>query len=78
MGCSMSLNIYCLHPHLDVFPPNLGTVSDEHEEKFHQDISIMEKICAGKWSQKVLADCCWNLSEEMSTDSYKRWSYRKC
>jgi hypothetical protein len=77
MGCNMSLNIHFLPPHLDVFPPNLGAVSDEHGEKFHQDISTMEKRCAGKWSQKVLADCCWKLSEEVSTDSYTRLSYRK-
>jgi hypothetical protein len=77
MGCNMSFNIYCLHPHLDFFPPNLGAVSDKHGEKFHQDISTMEKRCAGKWLQKVLADCSWNLSEEASTESYKRVSYRK-
>ena len=70
MGCNMSLNIYFLHPHLDVFPPNLGAVSDEHGEKFHQDISTTEKRCAGKWSQKVLALCCWYFSEEVSTDCY--------
>jgi hypothetical protein len=77
MGCNKSLKIYFLHPHLDVFPPNLGAVSDEHGEKFHLDISTMEKRCAGKWSQKVLADCCWNISEKVSTDNYKRLSYRK-
>ena len=31
------------HSHLDFFPPNLGAVSDEQGERFHQDIAIMEK-----------------------------------
>ncbi|UYV84383.1 hypothetical protein LAZ67_X001983 [Cordylochernes scorpioides] len=39
----MSLKIHFLHSHLDFFPNNLGAVSDEHGERFHQDISSMEK-----------------------------------
>ncbi|UYV82366.1 K02A2.6-like [Cordylochernes scorpioides] len=39
----MSLRIHFLHSHLDFFPDNLGAFSDEHGERFHQDISIMEK-----------------------------------
>ncbi|UYV66554.1 hypothetical protein LAZ67_4002056 [Cordylochernes scorpioides] len=43
LGCNMSLKIHFLHSHLDIFPENLGAVSDEHGERFHQDISSMEK-----------------------------------
>ncbi|UYV68164.1 CLPB [Cordylochernes scorpioides] len=43
LGCNMSLKIHFLHSHLDFFPDNLGEVSDEHGERFHQDISSMEK-----------------------------------
>ncbi|UYV64369.1 hypothetical protein LAZ67_3000426 [Cordylochernes scorpioides] len=43
LGCNMSLKIHFLHSHLDFFPDNLGAVSDEHGEMFHQDISSMEK-----------------------------------
>ncbi|UYV84991.1 hypothetical protein LAZ67_X004186 [Cordylochernes scorpioides] len=39
----MSLKIHFLHSPLDFFPDNLGAVSDEHGERFHQDISSMEK-----------------------------------
>ena len=42
MGCRMSLKLHFLHTHLDFFPPKLGDVNDEHGERFHQDISIME------------------------------------
>jgi hypothetical protein len=37
MGCNMSLKIHFLESHLDFFPENLGEVSDEHGERFHQD-----------------------------------------
>ncbi|UYV73514.1 hypothetical protein LAZ67_10003899 [Cordylochernes scorpioides] len=43
LGCNMSLKIHFLHSHLDFFPDNLGAVSDEHGERFNQDISSMEK-----------------------------------
>ncbi|UYV62858.1 hypothetical protein LAZ67_2002168 [Cordylochernes scorpioides] len=43
LGCNMSLKIHFLHSHLDFFPDNLGAVSDEHGERFHQAISNMEK-----------------------------------
>ena len=39
----MSLKIHFLHSHLDFFPENCGEVSDEHGERFHEDISSKEK-----------------------------------
>lgn len=36
MGCNMSVKIHYLHSHLDSFPSNLGDVTDEHGERFHQ------------------------------------------
>jgi hypothetical protein len=71
MGCNVSLKIHLLHSHLDLFPPNLNTVSDEHGEGLHQDISTMENRFTGRLSQNVLADCCLNLTEEVSIASYK-------
>ena len=53
MGCRMSLKIHFLHSHLNFFPPNLGAVSDEHGERFHQDITKMENNYQGKWNLVV-------------------------
>jgi hypothetical protein len=72
----MSLKIHFLLFHLDFFLPQLGTVSDEHWEKFHQDVSNMGQRYVGKSSQNMLADYCWNLTEEMSIASYKQMNYR--
>ena len=77
MGCNMSLKIHFLHSHLDFFPPNLGDVSDEHGERFHQDISEMEKRYQGKWNQSMLADYCWTLKRDNPGASYKRKSHAK-
>ena len=37
LGCNMSLKMH-LFSHLNFFPLNCGAVSDEHGERFHQDI----------------------------------------
>jgi len=50
MGCNMSLKIHFLESHLDILPENLGKVSDERSERFHQDIMAVEKQYQGKWT----------------------------
>jgi hypothetical protein len=77
MGCNMSLKIHFLHPHLDFFPQNLGAVSDEHGERFHQDISVMEKRYQGKWSVNMLSDYCWSIIRDVPDTNYKRKSSAK-
>ena len=42
LGCFMSLKVHFLHAHLDYFSQNLGDMSEEHGERFHQDIKGME------------------------------------
>ena len=58
MGCRMSLKIHFLHSHLDFFPANLGAISDEQGERFHQDIQAMEARYQGFWNEGMLADYC--------------------
>jgi len=75
MGCNMSLKIHFLESHLDFFPENLGKVSDEHGERFHQDILAMEKRYQGKWTSSMLADYCWTLKRDVPEANYRRKSY---
>ncbi|GBO45248.1 hypothetical protein AVEN_52070-1 [Araneus ventricosus] len=56
MGCNMSLKIHFLHSHLEFYPENLGSVSDKHGARFHQDISNMGVRYRGKWNPQMLAD----------------------
>ncbi|UYV84165.1 hypothetical protein LAZ67_X001390 [Cordylochernes scorpioides] len=71
LGCNMSLKIHFLHSHLDFFPDNLGAVSDEHGERFHQAISSLEKRYQGKWSPAMLADDCWALKRDLPQAKYR-------
>jgi len=72
MGCNMSLKIHFLKSHLDFFLENLGEVSDEHGEKFHQDIMAMGKGYLGKWASSMLADHCWTLKWDVPDTKYRR------
>jgi hypothetical protein len=72
MGCNMSLKVYFLGSHLDFFPENLGAVSDEHGERFHQNIYNMEKRYQGKWSLSMLVDYCWTLKRDVPQATHSR------
>jgi len=75
MGCNMSLKIQFLESHLDFFPENLGKVSDEHDERFHQDIMAMEKLYQGKWTSIMLAYYCWTLKRDVPGAKCQRHPY---
>lgn len=77
LGCNMSLKVHFLHAHLDQFPENLGDVSEEQGERFHQDIKEMERRYQGRWNVSMLADYCWMLQWETSQNAYKRKSYKR-
>jgi len=76
LGSNMSLKIHFLHSHLDFFKPNLGEVSDEHGERFHQDIKEMEKRYQGEATPNMLADYCWTIARDNPDGTYKRKAKR--
>ena len=43
IGAHMSVRMHFLRSHLDYFPENCGDFREEKDERFHQDISDMEK-----------------------------------
>ena len=47
LGCNTSVKVYFLHSHLDYFPKNLGAMSEEQGERFHQDIKTMKRRYQG-------------------------------
>ena len=77
LGCNMSLKIPFLQSHLDFFALNCGDVSNEPEERFHQDIAAMEKRCQGKWNPSMLADYCWNVVRDDPAAEYKRQAKKR-
>jgi hypothetical protein len=77
LSCNVSLKIHFPHSHFDIFSENFGAVSDKHGERFHQDISSMEKRYQGKWDCAMLADYCRTLARNAPTMEYKRQANRK-
>jgi hypothetical protein len=64
LGCRMSITVHFLHSHLDFFRENLGAVSEEQGEMFHQDIQMMEKRYEGEWNAAMRGDYIWVLLRE--------------
>lgn len=71
LGCRMSIKLHYLHSHLEFFRPNLGDVSEEHGERFHQDIETMEKRYQGRCDAAIMGDYIWGLVRSTS-DPHKR------
>lgn len=69
IGVHMSLKIHFLNSHLDFFERQLATESDEHGERFHQEIMEMEKRYRGKKFDHMLADFCWWTCQSDCSDS---------
>ena len=58
---------------MDPFPENLGEVSDEHGEIFHQGTMAMEKRYRGKWTSSMYY--CWTVRRDVPEANYRRKSY---
>lgn len=74
MGCRQSLKIHLLDGHLDFFPENLGDVSDEQGERFHQDIAAIERRYQGRWDEAMMSDYCWSIQRDNKNYKYNRKS----
>ncbi|KAG8232944.1 hypothetical protein J437_LFUL013109 [Ladona fulva] len=40
---NLSIKVHFLQSHLAEFPKNIGAVSDEQGERFHQDMNVMQE-----------------------------------
>ena len=53
----------------------MGDVSDEHGERFHQEIKIIEERYQGNVSPAMMADFCWSLQRDTDEDHRRK---RRC
>lgn len=72
LGCSMSLKVHFLNSHIDYFPENLGNLSEEQGERFHQDVKEMERRYQGRWNVNMIADYCWCIHRDDPQADYNR------
>jgi hypothetical protein len=77
LGCNMSIKLHFLNSHLDGFPENLGDVSDEQGERFHQDLKIMEERYQGRWDTHMMADYCWSIKRDCGSVAHSRKSSKR-
>ena len=75
LGARMSIKLHFLFCHLDHFPENLGDMSEEQGERFHQGIKVMEEGYQGRWDTHIMADYYWCLMRDCSEKNYKRKLY---
>ena len=72
LGCNMSVKVHFLHSHISYFPENLGQMSEEQGERFHQDMKTMELRYQGRWNESMLADYCWTIKSESSGEHTRK------
>ena len=73
MGCCMSAKLHFLCSYLDFFQENLGDFSEEHGERFHQDIEPMEKRYKGCWNSATMEDSYfWSLARQDKTSDKRK------
>jgi hypothetical protein len=59
LGCNMNIKLHFLNSQIDCFPENLGSLSEEQGERFHQDITEIERRYQGRKDVSMIADYCW-------------------
>ncbi|ESN97976.1 hypothetical protein HELRODRAFT_177647 [Helobdella robusta] len=77
LGCNMSIKLHYLFSHMDRFPENLGSMSDEQGEKFHQEMKEMETRYQGRWNAVMMADYCWTLKSDIPDAEHSRVSNKR-
>ena len=77
LGCNVSIKLHFLHCHLGNFLEDLGAVSDEQGERFHQDLKIMEERYHDRWDVHMMADYCWSIKCNSPQVEHSRKSYKR-
>ena len=72
LGSNMSNKMHFLFSHLDRFPENLGDLSEEKGERFHQDIHTMEERYQGHWNANRMADYYWIIQKGTDVSTHAR------
>lgn len=66
------LKLHFLHLHLQFSLDNLRAISDEHDERFYQQIAQIGKGYSEKWILTMFPDYIWTLKCETDPGEYKR------
>ena len=73
----MSVKMHYLFSHMDRFPENLGSLNNEQEKRFHQDLNEMETKYPGRWDAVMMADYSRNLKRYLPAAEHSRSSKKR-
>ena len=68
--------MHYLFSHMDRFPENLSSMSDEQGERIHQVLKEMETRYQGRWNLVMMAEYCWNLERDLPAAEHS-WCSKK-
>jgi hypothetical protein len=61
---SVSNKMHLLFKHKDKCEPHLGIFSDEHGERLHKEMQVIEKRFGHCLNKEMLAECIWSLKRD--------------
>ena len=62
---------------MNSFPDNLGDYSDEKDERFHQNLKVMEERYEGRWDINMLADYRWSIKRDKPLKKHRPVSKKR-
>ena len=74
LGCNMSIKMHHLFSHMDQFPENLGSMSDEQGGEIPSGHKRDGDQVLGCWDAVMMADYCWTLKRDIPAAEHSRGS----
>lgn len=75
LGCNMRLKLHSFYSHIDIFPENLGGISEQQEECFCQGNKHMRKRYEGWWHVNMMCDYCFKLNCSAEEQQSTKWTF---
>ena len=73
----MSLKLHFLFSNFNFFKDNLSDFSEEHSERFHQDMKNIEKRYQGRWDRAMMGEYILGLVRK-TDNNHKRKTAQMC
>lgn len=73
----MGIKLHFLFSQLEMFPENLGDVSEEQREHMHQDLRLMKFRYQGFWNTNMISDYCWSLIRHIHKSTHEKRALKR-
>lgn len=73
MGCpNVTIKMHLLFKHKDKYEPYIGTFSDEHGERLHQEMEQIEKRYGRNFNKEMIAEYVWSLKRDTEIFNFSK------